>query len=98
MSLDDQDLQRLARLSRLALPAERAARLRGELDNILGMVDQLRAADTSGVEALAHPLGMTQRLRADAVSDPVGEDGRENLQQGAPAAADGLYLVPRVIE
>ena len=98
MSLEDQDLQRLARLSRLALPAERAMRLRGELDNILGMVDRLRAVDTAGVEPLAHPLGMTQRLRDDAVSDPVGEAGRAALQDGAPAAADGLYLVPRVIE
>jgi aspartyl-tRNA(Asn)/glutamyl-tRNA(Gln) amidotransferase subunit C len=55
----------------------------------------MNAVDTKGVEPMAHPLHMAQRLRPDAVTEP---NRREDFQAGAPATEDGLYLVPKVIE
>ncbi|MFX6258314.1 Asp-tRNA(Asn)/Glu-tRNA(Gln) amidotransferase subunit GatC, partial [Acinetobacter baumannii] len=65
------------------------------LNNILGLIDQMQAVDTSGVEPLAHPLEATQRLRPDAVTET---DHRDAYQTIAPAVEEGLYLVPKVIE
>ncbi len=55
----------------------------------------LQALDTEGVAPLAHPLDVTQRLRADEVTE---RDQRSRFQQCAPAVENGLYLVPRVVE
>jgi aspartyl-tRNA(Asn)/glutamyl-tRNA(Gln) amidotransferase subunit C len=65
------------------------------LSEILAFVEQLGSVDTQGVEPMAHPLDMAQRLRPDEVTEP---DQRERFQALAPAAESGLYLVPRVIE
>ncbi|MEG7168327.1 Asp-tRNA(Asn)/Glu-tRNA(Gln) amidotransferase subunit GatC, partial [Pseudomonas aeruginosa] len=61
----------------------------------LGLIDQMQAVDTSGVEPLAHPLEATQRLRPDAVTET---DHRDAYQTIAPAVEEGMYLVPKVIE
>ena len=66
-----------------------------ELNAILAMVDQMAAAQTAGVEPMAHPQEAAQRLRGDAVTEG---DRREAFQGIAPATQDGLYLVPQVIE
>ena len=66
------------------------------LSRIIDFVEQLSAADTSGVEPMAHPLAdQVQRLRPDVVTEA---DGHEKYQQNAPSVAAGLYLVPKVIE
>lgn len=95
MSLSIEQVQQVAHLARLELGPEQAERYAQQLSDILAMVDQLTAADTTGVEPMAHPLGMTQRLRVDAVSET---DRREAFQGIAPAVDAGLYLVPRVLE
>ena len=99
MSLDLQDIARLAALSRLHLSqAEQAASL-PQLNDILGLIGQLQQQDTTGVEPLAHPLAVLApvalRLRDDAVTE---SDRRERNQQNAPAVEQGLFLVPRVLE
>ncbi|GGX82015.1 glutamyl-tRNA(Gln) amidotransferase subunit C [Litchfieldella qijiaojingensis] len=95
MSLEHADVQRAAHLARLALDNDEAARYVDDLGRILEMVDQLQAVDTEGVAPLAHPLDTTQRLRADEVTET---DQRDRFQRCAPAVANGLYLVPRVVE
>jgi len=85
----------IAHLARLAVSEEEAADYVAKLSRILGMVDQLQQADTTGVAPMAHPLEMAQRLRPDAVTET---DQRELFQANAPRAEEGLYLVPRVIE
>jgi aspartyl-tRNA(Asn)/glutamyl-tRNA(Gln) amidotransferase subunit C len=65
------------------------------LGSVLELVDQLQAADTSGVDPMSHPLQATQRLREDEVSEL---NQREALQTTAPDTEDGLFLVPKVIE
>ncbi|MEN8718943.1 MAG: Asp-tRNA(Asn)/Glu-tRNA(Gln) amidotransferase subunit GatC [Oceanococcaceae bacterium] len=95
MSLAADDLQRLARLARLGLATEDVARYGDELNTILALVETLQSAATKGVEPMAHPLDMHQRLRPDSVSEP---EARESLMRAAPQAQDGLFVVPRVIE
>jgi len=95
MSLSPDQIERLARLARIALePAEEAAVV-GQLNRVLGLIDQMRAVDTAGIEPMSHPVEVAQRQRADIV-DQVDE--RELFQSVAPAVEAGLYLVPKVLE
>jgi aspartyl-tRNA(Asn)/glutamyl-tRNA(Gln) amidotransferase subunit C len=95
MSLSIEQVQQVAHLARLALRPEQADHYARQLSSILEMVGQLSRADTAGVEPMAHPLEMHQRLRPDAVTEA---DRREVFQAIAPAVENGLYLVPKVIE
>lgn len=95
MSLDADQVRRVAELSRLAVDDAELPVYAQELSSILDMVDQLQSADTNGVEPMAHPLNMVQRLRADEVSERPDRDAYQAL---APQAEGGHYLVPRVIE
>ena len=88
-------MKKVARLARLAVPGERLAAYTQSLSNILNLVDQLSAVDTTGVEPMAHPLDMVQRLREDVVTET---DHRAQYQAIAPEVEKGLYLVPKVIE
>ncbi|HET8708002.1 MAG TPA: Asp-tRNA(Asn)/Glu-tRNA(Gln) amidotransferase subunit GatC [Pseudomonadales bacterium] len=95
MSLTRQDVEKIAHLARLAITEEELASTTERLSNILNLVDQLQAAQTDGIEPMAHPLDVCQRLRPDAVTET---NQREKYQQIAPATEAGLYLVPKVIE
>ena len=95
MSLVHDQVQRLARLARIAIRPEESDAVLERLNRVLGLIDEMRRVNTSGVEALAHPLDAQQRLRADAVTE---SDRHELYQSVAPAVEGGLYLVPKVIE
>jgi aspartyl-tRNA(Asn)/glutamyl-tRNA(Gln) amidotransferase subunit C len=70
-----------------------------QLNDFFGLVEQMQAVDTKGIEPLAHPIEQIEdvalRLREDAVTEIVQ---RDEFQRPAPAVQDGLYLVPKVIE
>ena len=95
MSLDADQVRRVAELARLAVDDAELPVYAQELSSILDMVDQLQSADPKGVEPMAHPLNMVQRLRADEVTERPDRDAYQAL---APQAEGGHYLVPRVIE
>ena len=95
MALDRSDVEKIAHLARLGLDEAELPRTTATLNNILGLIDQMQAVDTDGIEPLAHPLEATQRLRADVVSET---NQRDAYQAIAPAVENGLYLVPKVIE
>ena len=95
MSLSDDQIRRLARLARIAIGEEESATLRDRLNRVLGLIDQLQAVDTTGIEPMSHALDVVQPLRVDKVTEG---DRRDEHQKGAPAVEGGLYLVPRVIE
>jgi aspartyl-tRNA(Asn)/glutamyl-tRNA(Gln) amidotransferase subunit C len=99
MSLSDDQVRRIARLARIAIQPEEAEAVSSRLNRVLGLIEELKAVDTSGIEPMAHPLDARlpdgQRLRPDQVTET---DQRELYQSGAPATQDGLYLVPKVIE
>jgi aspartyl-tRNA(Asn)/glutamyl-tRNA(Gln) amidotransferase subunit C len=99
MELQPDDLKRLARLARITVSADDVLLLQSQLNGIFGLIDQLQAVDTRGIEPLAHPLDivqpMAQRLREDRVTE---SDQRNANMANAPARENGLFLVPRVIE
>ena len=91
----DEELLRVARLTRLALEEGEKQELVGTLRRIIGFVQVLQELDTEGVEPMVHPLDLKLPLRADEVTEP---DVRDDAQACAPDVVDGLYRVPRVIE
>jgi aspartyl-tRNA(Asn)/glutamyl-tRNA(Gln) amidotransferase subunit C len=95
MSLSDDQIRRIARLARIAIGDAESAEVRSRLNRVLGLIDQLQAVDTTGVEPMAHALDLVQALRVDKVTE---DDRRGENQRGAPAVEGGLYLVPKVIE
>lgn len=95
MSLDSDDVKKIAHLARLAIDEADIPAYAENLTNILQLVEQMDAVDTEGVQPMAHPLDETQRLREDEVTET---NQREHFQTHAPLVEDGLYLVPRVIE
>lgn len=95
MSLDTTQVRKIAHLARLRITAEEASAYAESLSRILGLIEQMNAVDTSGVEPMAHPSETELRLRADEVTEP---NQREKFQAIAPAVEAGLYLVPKVIE
>ncbi len=95
MSLNSEEVRRIARLARLEISAEESDRTREQLNGILAFIEQLQAVDTTGVTPMAHAIDVVQRLREDRVSEP---DRREAFQAIAPETEAGLYLVPKVIE
>jgi len=95
MSLSSDDVAKIAHLARLAVDPADTESLSRDLSNILDLVEQMQAVDTEGVQPMAHPLEMRQRLRRDEVTET---NQRELYQSNAPQAENGLFLVPKVIE
>jgi aspartyl-tRNA(Asn)/glutamyl-tRNA(Gln) amidotransferase subunit C len=95
MSLSLQDIQHIARLARIRVSETEAEAARAQLNSIFGLIEQMQAVDTRGVEPMSHALDVAQRLREDRVSE---SDQREKFQAIAPSVENGLYLVPKVIE
>lgn len=93
--MDAQQLEKLATLSRLALSEEDKRELLPALSAIVAWADGLHNAPTAGVTPMAHPHDLALRLRADQ-ADPLPE--RSVLMANAPQAAQGLFVVPRVVE
>ena len=95
MSLTKLEVQQVATLARLQLKDGEVDDVVDKLSRIVDFVDQLQAAPTDDVLPMAHPLNMSQRLRADEVTEA---DQRDLVQQNAPSTEAGYYLVPKVIE
>ncbi|MFM9861954.1 Asp-tRNA(Asn)/Glu-tRNA(Gln) amidotransferase subunit GatC [Pseudoxanthobacter sp. M-2] len=95
MSVDAATVTKVAHLARIAVTQEEANRLTGELNAILGFVEELAAIDVEGVEPMTSVVAMTLRTRPDVVTD--GENAKAVLAN-APASDDGYFLVPKVVE
>jgi len=95
MSLNSDDVEKIAHLARLAVDPADTESLSRDLSNILELVEQMQAVNTDDVLPMAHPLEMSQRLRVDEVTET---NQRELFQSNAPQKENGLFLVPKVIE
>jgi len=95
MAIEQDEIEKIAELARIRIAPDQIGPLTQRIAGILGMVDQLQAADTRDVEPMANPLDAVQRLRSDEVTE---QNRREDFQAIAPAVENGLYLVPRVVE
>lgn len=95
MALSPADVQRIARLARIELTEAEIEQALAQLNGIFGLIEEMQAVSTEGVEPMAHAQDLVLRLRPDAVTRA---DQRTELQAIAPAVDNGLYLVPKVIE
>lgn len=95
MSLSSEEVKKISLLARLAITDEEAQQYSDSLSEIFDLAAQMNAVDTTGIEPMAHPQDISQRLRADVVT---ATNDREKYQSIAPLTEEGLYLVPRVIE
>ena len=95
MSLSVEDVKRIAHLARLHVGEDEAQLTLQKLSGILDLIEEMQAVDTTGIEPMSHSQDVTQRLRADVVTET---DQRTLFQSNAPAVENGLYLVPKVIE
>ena len=95
MALSPADVQRIARLARIELSEAETEQALAQLNGIFGLIEEMQAVSTEGVEPMAHAQDLVLRLRPDAVTRA---DQRTELQAIAPAVENGLYLVPKVIE
>lgn len=95
MSVDITTVKRVARLARIAVSEEDAQRMTGELNAILGFVEQLNEVDVSGVEPMTSVTPMDMRKRADIVTDG---DKAADIVANAPESVDNYFVVPKVVE
>lgn len=99
MPLNIDDIDRLSRLARLRFSTEEGRSLLTHLNGFFDIVTAMQKVDTEGVIPLAHPVEAIQTVALRLADDRASqESGREANQRSAPAVAEGLFLVPRVIE
>ncbi len=104
MALSIEDIKKIAHLARIEVSESDAEATLTKLTGILGLIEQMQAVDTAGIVPMSHSQDLSQRLRDDVVTKV---NQRDDFQKNAPAlgngsaepaVADGLYLVPKVIE
>ena len=74
MALDKEDVVKIAHLARLQVADSEIDATTERLSSILGMIEQLQAAPTDGIEPMAHPTDAVQRLREDVVTESNHRD------------------------
>jgi len=95
MSLSKDDVRKIAFLARIRVPDERLEPLAGELNNIVGWVEQLQEVDTDGVEPMTSVVDVETPLRDDVVTDGAVT---EKVLANAPDRNDAFFGVPKVVE
>jgi aspartyl-tRNA(Asn)/glutamyl-tRNA(Gln) amidotransferase subunit C len=89
------DVKYVAHLARLALTPAEEQKIGAQLGNILGYIEKLRELDVSQVEPTAHAVPMTNVTRPDEIRPSLSN---EEALRNAPAKANGLFLVPKIVE
>jgi aspartyl-tRNA(Asn)/glutamyl-tRNA(Gln) amidotransferase subunit C len=95
MTGPDIDIKHVAHLARLRLSAEEQAQMAPQLRHILGYIEKLRELDVSGVEPTAHAFPLVNVTRADEVRPSLSN---EEALRNAPSQANGLFIVPKIVE
>jgi len=89
------DVKYVAHLARLSLSPEEEQKIGAQLGHILSYIEKLKEVDVSGVEPTAHPFPLTNVTRPDQVAPSISN---EDALRNAPAQANGLFMVPRILE
>lgn len=95
MSVDLATVKRVAHLARIAVTEEEAERMTGELNGILGFVEQLGEVNVDGVEPMTSVTPMDMKKRVDVVNDGGKAD---DIVANAPVSERNYFLVPKVVE
>jgi aspartyl-tRNA(Asn)/glutamyl-tRNA(Gln) amidotransferase subunit C len=89
------DVKYVAHLARLALTPDEEQKLGTQLGNILGYIEKLKELDVSKVEPTAHAVPLVNVTRSDEVKPSLPH---EEAMRNAPAKANGLFVVPKIVE
>ena len=89
------DVEYVAHLARLALSAEEEERIGAQLGSVLGYIEKLKEVDVSNVEPTAHAFPLVNVTRPDEVQPSIST---EDALRNAPAHANGLFIVPKIVE
>jgi aspartyl-tRNA(Asn)/glutamyl-tRNA(Gln) amidotransferase subunit C len=95
MAAAEIDVKYVAHLARLSLSAEEEQKLGAQLGNILDYIEKLKEVDVSGVEPMAHAFPLVNVTRSDEIRPSIPN---EDALRNAPAPANGLFIVPRIVE
>ena len=95
MSAPEIDMKYVAHLARLALTLEEEKKLSAQLGQILGYIEKLNQLDVSHVEPTAHAVPLTNVNRRDETRPSLSH---AEALRNAPASANGLFLVPKIVE
>jgi len=95
MSVPQFDVKYVAHLARLQLAPEEEAKLGAQLGGILGYIEKLKELDVAGVEPTAHAVPLVNVTRPDEIRPSLPQ---ADALRNAPAQANGLFLVPKIVE
>lgn len=89
------DIKYVAHLARLSLTSEEERVIGAQLEHVLGYIEKLKTADVEGVEPTAHPFPLNNVTRSDEMQTSLPH---EEAMLNAPAQANGLFIVPKIVE
>jgi aspartyl-tRNA(Asn)/glutamyl-tRNA(Gln) amidotransferase subunit C len=92
---DHIDVKYVAHLARLALTPQEEQKIGAQLESVLHYVEKLKEVDVSGVEPTAHAFPLVNVTRHDEVQPSLSN---EEALRNAPAKANGLFMVPKIVE
>ncbi|MEO0450405.1 MAG: Asp-tRNA(Asn)/Glu-tRNA(Gln) amidotransferase subunit GatC [Pseudomonadota bacterium] len=95
MSVSKDDVRKVARLSRIAVPDDKLETLAGELSGIMGWIEQLNEVDIEGVEPMTSVVEAKLPQREDVVTDGAIQD---QVLANAPKSDEGFFVVPKAVE
>jgi aspartyl-tRNA(Asn)/glutamyl-tRNA(Gln) amidotransferase subunit C len=95
MGAPDIDIQYVAHLARLHLTDDEGKKLAAQLGHILGYIEKLKELDVTGVEPTAHAVPMVNVTRPDEIRPSLPH---ADALRNAPARANGLFIVPKIVE
>lgn len=95
MSIDAATVKRIGRLARIRVEESEVEKYQGELNAILGFVEQLNEVNVEGVEAMTSVTPMQLRRREDKITDGGYPD---KIVKNAPLSEDNFFMVPKVVE
>lgn len=95
MASSDFNLKYVAHLARISLTPDEEKTLSSQLGNILGYIEKLGELDVSNVEPTAHAIPLVNVMRADQTGPSLNQ---EEALKNAPAQANGLFIVPKIVE
>ena len=93
--MSDFDVKYVANLARLALTPAEEEKLGAQLNNILGYIEKLKELDVAGIEPTSHAVPLINVFRPDEIRPSISN---EEALRNAPAKANGLFLVPKIVE
>ena len=89
------DIKHVAHLARLSLTPDEEQKIGAQLDSVLHYVEKLKEVDVTGVEPTAHAFPLVNVTRPDEIQPSLSND---EALRNAPAKANGLFIVPKIVE